>query len=89
MKITALEKKKNKLIIEIAGETHTLLNVIKDELWNDSNVKVSGYNIEHPLTSEPKLIVQTTSVDALDAVKDAVKRVKKNFDQLQKKISSL
>ena len=89
MKVTALEKKKNKLILEISGETHTLLNIIKDELWNDPNVKISGYNIEHPLTSEPRLIVQTSSEDALEAVKEAVKRVKKNFDQFQKKVAKV
>lgn len=87
MELKPIQKTKNKVVLEVDGETHTLLNMVKDELWNDSQVKISGYNIDHPLTGKPRLTIQTTSEDALDALQDALKRVKSQYSKLKKSVS--
>ena len=40
MEIKVLEKKKNKLKLEIIGENHTFCNSLRKELWNDKAFKV-------------------------------------------------
>ena len=76
MKLTILEQKKNKLHIEVEAD-HTLCNVIKKELWNDKSVHVSGYYTEHIQVGSPRFMIETTDKDPLDALRDAIKRLKK------------
>ena len=78
MEITAVESKKNRLVLEIKGETHTIPNALKKELWKVDGVTVAGYNIEHPLIDKTTFIVETNSkISAKDAVKKAVDALKK------------
>ena len=90
MKLKVLEESKEKLKLEVAGETHTLLNTIRKELWNDEHIKVAGYNIAHPLTAQPILIVETDGKEtARKALKDAVKRLDKYSSDLQAKFKKV
>ncbi len=75
MELKVIEKSKARLKFEVLGEDHTLCNALKKELWNDENVKVSGYNIPHSIVGNPILIVEAS--DAKKALNDAVKRLKK------------
>ena len=61
MEIVILEQTKNRLRIEVIGEDHTLCNALRKELWEDKDVEVAGYNMKHPLISEPEIIVETKS----------------------------
>ena len=76
MELKVLEKSKTKLKLEVIGEDHTLCNALRKELWNDDNVKVSGYNLPHSIVGNPTLVVE--AADAKKALMDAVKRLKKN-----------
>ena len=76
MKITILERKKNKLHFEVDAD-HTFCNALKKELWNDKDVHVSGYYTEHIQVGNPKFLLETTDKDPMDALRDAVKRLKK------------
>jgi DNA-directed RNA polymerase subunit L len=78
MELEILEDKKNKLVVEIKGEDHTFCNALKAELWNDKHVKIASYNIQHPLISEPRIIVETDGSETpQDALKGAAKRLGK------------
>lgn len=89
MEISILEEGKGSLEIEIKGEDHTLCNVLRDELWNHK-VEISAYNIEHPLVSEPTLMVQGTGdlkkkfVSASNSLRKLFKEIKDNFDKAVK-----
>ncbi len=76
MKITILEQKKNKLHIEVDAD-HTLCNILKKELWNDKDVHVSGYYTEHIQVGNPRFIIETSDKNPKDALRDAIKRLKK------------
>jgi len=89
MEIKILEKGKNRLKFELVGKTHTLANVLSKELWNDKDVAVAGYTIEHPLTGNAKMVVETHSSDPKKALINAIERLKKKnkeFLSLVKKI---
>ena len=53
MEINFIEKTKNKVLFELTDVNHTFCNQLKEELWNDSDVKISAYRKEHPLVSIP------------------------------------
>ena len=84
MNIKVIEKSKNKLLFEIEGETHTFCNILKEELWNDDSVVVSAYKKQHPLVGTPTMIVETKGKSAVDALKDAVNRIKKQNAKAKK-----
>lgn len=89
MEISVLEEGKGKIEIEIEGEDHTLCNALRDELWNH-NVEISAYNIEHPLVSNPTLMVQGTGdlrkklVSSSNSLKKLFKEMKDSFDKVVK-----
>ncbi|MBW2967902.1 DNA-directed RNA polymerase subunit L [Candidatus Woesearchaeota archaeon] len=87
MEINIVEESKNRLVVEIKGEGHSLCNALKQELWNNKKVKVSGYNIEHPLVGVPKLIIETSAGSPKDALVEAANAVKKDADAFLKSFS--
>ncbi|OGM02544.1 hypothetical protein A3K72_02015 [Candidatus Woesearchaeota archaeon RBG_13_36_6] len=77
MEINIIEESKNKMIFEIKGESHTLANLLKKELWNDKNVTAAGYHIKHPLIGTPKMVIETSGTTPINALEDAINRLKK------------
>ena len=86
MELDIIEKKKNTLSILVKDEDHTLCNAIKDELNKASSVKAAGYNVDHPLTGNPKLTVETSSGTPVKSIGDAAKVMKKNNEKFLKDI---
>jgi DNA-directed RNA polymerase subunit L len=56
MKLTVLEKKKDKLKIGIDGEDYTLLNLLRENSWK-KGAKQASYMIHHPYLSKPEITV--------------------------------
>ena len=77
MEMNILEDLKTKIVFELVGEDDTFCNVLKEELWNDSDVDAAAYNVKHPLVSSPVFIVETKKGDPRKALKGAVDRLKK------------
>lgn len=82
MELNVREKKKYRLVFELKGADHTLCNALKNELWNDEDVKVATYAIEHPLIAVPKFILETKSKDATEALTDAIARLQKQYKSI-------
>jgi len=57
MDINVLEKKKDKFVIEVRGEGHTLLNLLREKAW-EAGASQANYMIEHPYLATPKIIVR-------------------------------
>ncbi|HGJ65640.1 TPA: DNA-directed RNA polymerase subunit L [bacterium] len=81
MELKVVEKSKKKLVFDLIGADHTFSNALKKELWNDKSIKISAYNIEHPLIGVPRFIVETDDKDPEKALLDAVKRLQKKNEQ--------
>ena len=77
MEIKVLEYEKNRLKFEMVGSTQTLAHLITKELWNDSDVTVSGYHLKHPQISHPTLLIETTKKDPKKVLLDALVQIKK------------
>ncbi len=59
MKVKILEKTSNELKIEVEGVGHSLCNLLQKRLLEDENVDLAGYDIPHPLASNPVIYVRT------------------------------
>lgn len=89
MELKIVEEKKNKMIVEVKGETHTFCNAVKKELWNDKHIKSAGYTIEHPFVGTPKIIVETDGEEPKKALADAAKRLEKSADEFKQAFGKL
>jgi DNA-directed RNA polymerase subunit L len=87
MKINILEDKKSRLVFEIEGMGHSYLNLLKNELWNDSHVKVATYSIKHPQVSNPKFILETNGSNPRSALTSAVGRLKKVSEKFKSEVA--
>jgi DNA-directed RNA polymerase subunit L len=77
MELKVIESTKKKLVFDLVGADHTFSGALKKELWNDKAIKISAYNVEHPLIGVPRFIVETDDKDPQKVLIDAVKRLEK------------
>lgn len=84
MEINILEETKNRLVVEIKGESHSLCNALREKLWSDKKVKSSGYTVAHPLINIPKITIETESGNPKEVLADAAKAIKKDAETFLK-----
>ncbi len=89
VEIEILEEEKNKLKIKIKGETHTVLNLIRNELFNEDSVEFVGYRIEHPMVKDAIFTVATTKGNPKTIIKKAIERIQKKLSKLESEIKKL
>ena len=77
MEVKVLESTKKRIVFDLVGADHTFSGALKKELWNDKSIKISAYNVEHPLIGVPRFIVETEDKDPQKVLLDAVKRLEK------------
>lgn len=81
MELKIIEEDKHRIVVQIKGEDHTLCHILKEELWNDKNIKAAAFRIKHPLVGVPELLVETNDKeDPKKALAAAAKRLQKQFD---------
>ena len=56
MKLNVIESSDKKVNIELVGESETLANLLRKNLW-DAGAEQAAYMKEHPYLSMPKVIV--------------------------------
>lgn len=89
MELKALEQEKNKLKLEVVGETHTVCNLLRNELNENKSVEMAGYHLEHPMVNNPILFVETEKEDPKKALLNACSSVKKKTSELRKELNKL
>ncbi len=87
MELEILESEKKRLKFKLKGETHTLCNILRNELWNDKATTVAGYKIEESLESSPVFILETEGKDPKKVLSDAIERLRKGFKDLGTKLN--
>ena len=60
MELKVIENKKDSIKIEVQGESHTLLNVLRENAWK-SGADQASYMIEHPYMAQPKITVKASN----------------------------
>jgi DNA-directed RNA polymerase subunit L len=58
LKIKVLKKTANELKIEVEGAEHGLCNLLQKKLLEDEKVDLAGYDLPHPLASNPVIYVR-------------------------------
>lgn len=58
MKVKVLKKEGKELKIELEGAGHGLCNLLQKKLLDDKSVDMAGYDIPHPLASNPVIYVR-------------------------------
>ena len=79
MELRVIERGETELIIEIADEDHTFMNVLKGALLETEGVAAATYDMNPEQSggqTDPILTVKTEGRDPLDALEDAAGRVK-------------
>ena len=71
MELNILSKAGYELEVELKGETHTLLNLLKDFLIRDVRVEAAFYDMKHVSISDPILYIKTDGTDPIEVLKDA------------------
>ncbi len=59
MEVKVITRTKNELKVEIVGEDHTFCNLLQNELLQDKNVEIAGYDQPHPLIRSSIIYVRT------------------------------
>ncbi|MFB6148908.1 MAG: DNA-directed RNA polymerase subunit L [Halobacteriales archaeon] len=83
MELRVIDKTDTELEIEIAGEDHTFMNVLKGALLETDGVTAATYDMNPEQSggqTEPILTVKTEDRDPIDALEDAAGRVKATSD---------
>jgi DNA-directed RNA polymerase subunit L len=89
MEIKVIEKGKKRLVFDLVGADHTFSNALKKELWNDKSIKISAYNVEHPLIGVPRFIVETDEKDPEKVLLDAVKKLEKKNESFLEDVKKI
>ena len=84
MKIKILDETKKRIEFEIEGENHTLCNILREVLWEDSHVKTAVYRMGHPLVKLPRMLVET---DGSETPREALVKAAKSVLKLNESFS--
>jgi DNA-directed RNA polymerase subunit L len=85
VKIKVLKKTANELKIEIEGAGHGLCNLLQKKLLEDKSVDMAGYDISHPLVSNPVIYVRMKgAAKPEDALKKASEKAREANEAFSK-----
>ena len=89
MKVKVLKQTTNELKIEVEGAGHGLCNLLQKKLLEDKKVELAGYDVPHPLASNPVIYVRTKGSakpeDALIAAAEKAREVNDAFGKALEK----
>ena len=87
MKVKVLSKSENELKIEIEGGTHGICNLLQKRLLEDKTVEFAGYDIPHPLASNPIIYLRMKgNTKPETALIKAVQKVRETNDAFGKEL---
>ncbi len=92
MKIKVIAKSDKELKIEIEGGTHGICNLLQKRLLEDKTVEFAGYDVPHPLASNPIIYVrmkgtvkpETALIRAVEKVREANDAFGEELDRVLK-----
>jgi DNA-directed RNA polymerase subunit L len=93
VKVNVLKKTPDELKIEIEGAGHTICNLLQKWILEEEHVDLAGYDIPHPMVSNPTIYIRTTGdvkpeqvlKNALEKARETNKEFSKEFEKAIKK----
>ena len=89
MEVKILKEDKELIEVEIAGEGHTLCNVLRAELWNFDDTSFASYNLKHPLIGTPVLVLKIKKGKPRKLLLDSVDSIKVKTKELRSLLTKL
>jgi DNA-directed RNA polymerase subunit L len=87
VKVKILTRSDKELKVEIEGGTHGICNLLQKRLLEDKTVEFAGYDVPHPLASNPIIYVRMKgTAKPEDALIKAVEKVKEANDAFGKEL---
>ncbi|MDS0477420.1 DNA-directed RNA polymerase subunit L [Natrinema sp. 1APR25-10V2] len=86
MELRVTESTETELSIEIAGEDHTFMNVLKGALLEHDDVSAATYDVNPEQSggqTEPILTIKTEGADPLEALEEAAVDVREKANAFQ------
>jgi DNA-directed RNA polymerase subunit L len=88
MELRVIENEETMLSIEVAGEDHTFMNVLKGALLETEGVTAATYDMNPEQSggqTDPILTIKTDgATDTLDALEAATERVRQKSDDFRR-----
>ena len=74
--LKVLKRTPNELKIKIEDEGHTICNLLESVLLEDDDVEFAGYDIPHPLVSNPVVSIHTKNgKKPEEALREAIEKI--------------
>jgi DNA-directed RNA polymerase subunit L len=83
MDIEVVKNEKEYIEIALKGEEAGIANALVEILLEEKGVEFAAYRLDHPQVGSPVLMVRTAEGSALTAVKQAVKKLKKQAEDFK------
>ncbi len=88
-KIEVVKEKENRLEIRLRGEDHTMANLIVKLAIRKPHVTYAAYRIDHPLVSDPVVIIATDgSVKPIEVLKEVLEDIVRLVDEFKEKLNA-
>ncbi len=88
MKIEVVERGEKSIRVRIIGEDHTFCNILRKMMYEDDNVEMAPYTIEHPMLGHPEFYVKVRRGKPEDAMLKAAKRLMERCEELREKLKN-
>ncbi len=82
MEVMIIKNTKKEFEFEIIGDK-TIFNPLKQKLLENKDVEYAGWNVEHPLLSNPRFSVRTKNGEAREILKNAIAELKKDIEDVR------
>ena len=82
MNVELVNKGKDTLEIQIAGEGETILIPLKNQLLSDDAIEYANYNVRHPKLDTPVFYLQVRSGKPQNAFKKASKALSNTYKEM-------
>lgn len=86
MNIKIISKTDDEIEVEVQGEDHTFMNVLKDALLRTEGVTAATYDMNPEQSgsmTDPVLFVKTDSIDPLEAIEAASDKIKEDASEFR------
>ncbi|MDZ7688236.1 MAG: DNA-directed RNA polymerase subunit L [Halobacteriales archaeon] len=86
MNVKILSKTEDETEVEVQGEGHTLMNVLKDALLRLDEVEAATYDMNPEQSggqTDPVLYIKTDGADPLDALREATEGIKEDAGEFR------
>ena len=90
MDVKVTKEGKDTIVVEFDGARHTIPNLLRNNLWDDTSVTLAAYEKKHPYLGNPKLIIKSKNpkkslLDAIKLSQAQIKDFEKEFLKAVKK----